>query len=136
MRTGDGCPGHGRRWQPRRETPYPSAGDLWLCWRPGRERCIMSDALGKVLTVLGPIEPEALGTTLIHEHIIFDLSVYFETRFGPGKAEPLPDEPLGIEHLWILKNNVARLRDNVHQRSLDIAVTELRSEERRVGKEC
>jgi phosphotriesterase-related protein len=85
----------------------------------------MSDARGKVLTVLGPIEPEALGTTLIHEHIIFDLSVYHEARFGPGKAEPLPDEPLGIEHLWILKNNVARLRDNVHQRSLDIAAAEL-----------
>jgi phosphotriesterase-related protein len=85
----------------------------------------MSDALGKVMTVLGPIEPEALGTTLIHEHIIFDLSVYHEARFGPGKAEPLPDEPLGIEHLWELKHNVARLRDNVHQRSLDVAVAEL-----------
>jgi phosphotriesterase-related protein len=85
----------------------------------------MSDARGKVLTVLGPIEPDALGTTLIHEHVIFDLSVYHEARFGPGKAEPLPDEPLGIEHLWILKNNVARLRDNVHQRSLDIAAAEL-----------
>jgi phosphotriesterase-related protein len=85
----------------------------------------MSDALGKVQTVLGPIEPEALGTTLIHEHIIFDLSVYHESRFGPGKAEPMPDEPLGIEHLWELKHNVARLRDNVHQRSLDIAVAEL-----------
>src|SRR3954454_4252474 len=85
----------------------------------------MSDALGKVLTVLGPIEPEALGTTLIHEHILFDLSVYHHQRFGPGKAEPLPDEPLGIEHLWILKNNVARLRDNVHQQDLDVAETEL-----------
>ena len=53
----------------------------------------MSDALGKVLSVLGPVEPEALGTTLIHEHILFDLSVYHDQRFGPGKAEPLPDEP-------------------------------------------
>jgi len=85
----------------------------------------MTDARGKVMTVLGPIEPAALGTTLIHEHILFDLSVYFETRFGPGKADPLPDEPLGIEHLWILKHNVARLRDNVHQQSLDIAEAEL-----------
>jgi phosphotriesterase-related protein len=85
----------------------------------------MSDTLGKVMTVLGPIEPDALGTTLIHEHILFDLSVYHDQRFGPGKAEPLPDEPLGIEHLWILKHNVARLRDNVHQRDLDVAVAEL-----------
>jgi phosphotriesterase-related protein len=85
----------------------------------------MSDALGKVMTVLGPIEPDALGTTLIHEHILFDLSVYHDQRFGAGKAEPLPDEPLRIEHLWILKHNVARLRDNVHQRDLDVAVAEL-----------
>jgi phosphotriesterase-related protein len=85
----------------------------------------MTDVRGKVLTVLGPIEPAALGTTLIHEHILFDLSVYHDARFGPGKAEPLPDEPLGIEHLWILKHNVARLRDNVHQKSLDIAEVEL-----------
>lgn len=85
----------------------------------------MTDVRGKVLTVLGPIEPEALGTTLIHEHIFFDLSVYHDARFGPGKAEPLPDEPLGIEHLWVLKHNVARLRDNVHQKDLDIAEAEL-----------
>src|SRR3954470_8521810 len=85
----------------------------------------MSDTLGKVLTVLGPVEPEALGTTLIHEHIFFALSVYHDQRFGPGKAEPLPNEPLGIEHLWILKHNVARLRDNVHQRDLDVAQAEL-----------
>src|SRR5215218_9046520 len=85
----------------------------------------VTDVRGKVLTVLGPIEPAALGTTLIHEHILFDLSVYHDARFGPGKAEPLPDEPLGIEHLWILKNNVARLRDNVHQKNLDIAEVEL-----------
>jgi phosphotriesterase-related protein len=86
----------------------------------------MSDARGRVMTVLGPIEPDALGTTLIHEHILFDLLVYHEQRFGPGKAEPLPDEPLGIEHLWVLRHNVARLRDNVHQQDLDVAEAELR----------
>src|SRR6185436_19087769 len=86
---------------------------------------LMTDVRGKVLSVLGPIEPDVLGTTLIHEHILFDLSVYHDQRFGPGKAEPLPDEPLGIEHLWVLKNNVARLRDNVHQQDLDVAEAEL-----------
>src|SRR3954466_12970893 len=85
----------------------------------------VTDARGKVMTVLGPVEPEALGTTLIHEHILFDLSVYHEQRFGPGKSEPLPDEPLRIEHLYILRNNVARLRDNVFQKDLDIAAAEL-----------
>jgi phosphotriesterase-related protein len=85
----------------------------------------MSDARGKVMTVLGPVDPAALGTTLIHEHILFDLSVYHEQRFGPGKAEPLPDEPLGIQHLAILRHNVARLRDNVFQKDIEAAATEL-----------
>src|SRR5947207_15832149 len=61
------------------------------------------------MTVLGPIEPDALGTTLIHEHILFDRSVHHRQRFGPGKAEPLPDEPLRIEHLHVPRHNVARL---------------------------
>ena len=85
----------------------------------------MTDSRGKIMTVLGPIEPAALGTTLIHEHILFDLSVYHEQRFGPGKAEPLPDEPLGIQHLSILRNNIARLRDNVFQKDLEIGAGEL-----------
>jgi len=86
----------------------------------------VTDAHGKVMTVLGPIEPDALGTTLIHEHVLFDLSVYHQQRFGPGKAEPLPDEPLRIEHLHVLRHNVARLRDNVFQKDLDAAEAELR----------
>jgi len=86
----------------------------------------VTDAQGKVQTVLGPVEPESLGTTLIHEHIFFDLSVYHEARFGPGKAEPLPDEPLRIEHLYLLRNNVAQLRDNVFQQDVDVAEAELR----------
>ena len=86
----------------------------------------MTDARGKVMTVLGPVEPDALGTTLIHEHIFFDLSVYHEARFGPGKAEPLPDEPLRIEHLYLVRHNVARLRDNCFQRDVDVAEAELR----------
>lgn len=86
----------------------------------------MTDARGLVMTVLGPVAPETLGTTLIHEHVLFDLSVYHEQRFGPGKAEPLPDEPLGIQHLYLVRHNVARLRDNVHQRDVDVADAELR----------
>jgi phosphotriesterase-related protein len=85
----------------------------------------MTDARGKVMTVLGPVEPEALGTTLIHEHIFFDLSVYHEARFGPDKAEPLPDEPLRIEHLHLLRHNVAQLRDNCFQRDIDVAEAEV-----------
>ena len=33
---------------------------------------------GKVQTVLGPVEPESLGVTLTHEHLLIDLECYFE----------------------------------------------------------
>ena len=32
---------------------------------------------GKALTVLGPIEPECLGVTLTHEHLLIDMGCYF-----------------------------------------------------------
>ncbi|MBM3945530.1 MAG: hypothetical protein FJ317_08615 [SAR202 cluster bacterium] len=34
---------------------------------------------GKVQTVLGPIEPDQLGITLTHEHLLIDLGCYFKT---------------------------------------------------------
>ncbi|MCC6179124.1 MAG: hypothetical protein IT305_27755 [Chloroflexi bacterium] len=85
----------------------------------------MSDTAGKVMTVLGPMAPDELGPTLIHEHVLFDLSVYHHLRFGPGKQRPLPDEPLGIQHLSLLRHNVAALRDNTIMKDLDTAAAEL-----------
>ena len=38
----------------------------------------MSDRTGKVQTVLGLVEPEALGVTMPHEHLFVDLSCMFD----------------------------------------------------------
>ena len=35
-----------------------------------------SSLSGKIQTVLGPIEPSELGITLMHEHLLIDLSAY------------------------------------------------------------
>ena len=48
-----------------------------------------SELTGKVQTVLGPIEPDRLGITLTHEHILIDLGCYFE----------MPDE--ASERAWV-----------------------------------
>jgi phosphotriesterase-related protein len=37
-----------------------------------------TEITGKVLTVLGPIEPEEMGVTLTHEHLLIDLDGYYE----------------------------------------------------------
>ena len=77
-----------------------------------------------VMTVLGPVAPEALGPTLIHEHALFDLSVYHRQLVTRGEAA-LPDEPLGMEHLYLVRHNVPSLLDNTIQRDLDVAAAEL-----------
>ena len=40
----------------------------------------MSDLAGKVQTVLGPVDPEDLGRTLMHEHILTDLTPLDQRR--------------------------------------------------------
>lgn len=76
------------------------------------------------MTILGPIAPEALGPTLIHEHVLFDLSVYHRQLIARGEI-PLPDRPLDLENLYLVRHNVASLLDNTRQRDIDVAAAEL-----------
>ena len=45
----------------------------------------MSEFSGKVHTVLGPIAPAAMGQTMMHEHLLLDISPP-EVRSHPGEA--------------------------------------------------
>ena len=51
---------------------------------------------GKVQTVLGPIEPDSLGITQTHEHLLIDMGCYHET---PDEASERAwvDAPVTIE---------------------------------------
>jgi phosphotriesterase-related protein len=55
----------------------------------------------KIQTVRGPIEPEALGLTLAHEHLLFDLRCLWEApppeRAHLVEAEPTPEHRAEIE---------------------------------------
>lgn len=63
-----------------------------------------SKMAGKVQTVLGPIEPEALGVTLTHEHLLIDFRPLFvEPLEASQKA--LAYQPIALENLgWIRYN--------------------------------
>ena len=54
----------------------------------------MKDA-GKALTVLGPVEPERLGTTVTHEHIFFDWGDTYWTEPQTEDEKLLADAPFG-----------------------------------------
>src|SRR5262245_26898706 len=107
---------------------------------------------GRIQTVLGPIEPSALGRTLMHEHVLCDIR-------PPGTRS---DNDLGpeitLENVWQLNygHGIRRAGRKYMLDMEDIATREVammkheggdaiveltcgglsRSEERRVGKEC
>ena len=72
-----------------------------------------SELKGKIQTVLGTIEPGDLGVTLMHEHLLTDLSVFFNEP-EEASAREMAHKPLNLETLhWVRYNffsNVDNLR--------------------------
>lgn len=75
---------------------------------------------GKVQTVLGPIEPEELGPTLMHEHILCDL-----TSTGPSRSEDDKTE-ITLENVWDIRYHWNRHPGNCRLEDYDVAASELR----------
>lgn len=72
---------------------------------------------GKVQTVLGPVDPEDLGVTLAHEHLLIDQScggVYFSEP-EESNQRALTHQPVTLENLsWVRYNMI----DNLDNRML------------------
>lgn len=55
---------------------------------------------GRVQTVLGPVAPESLGTTLMHEHLFLDIRrPAHSPNPRPGEWDDEAQEPLGLANL-------------------------------------
>ncbi len=76
------------------------------------------------LTVLGPVPAERLGTTLIHEHVLFDVSDYWNQ---PSEASRMAraERPVSIDTLGDLRYDPFLVRDNLVHGDVDLAVEEL-----------
>ena len=83
-----------------------------------------SDVVGKVQTVLGPIDPADLGTTLTHEHLLIDLSVLSETPPVEASARDLFYAPLTQETLGYIRYHHAANYDNSRLLDVDTAIDE------------
>ena len=61
--------------------------------------------MSQIMTVLGPIEPEQLGFTSMHEHILSDESHFI--RLAPQaiqkKLEHIIDDPITLDNLNLIK---------------------------------
>ena len=67
---------------------------------------------GKVQTVLGIVEPECLGITLMHEHLLTDLSVFF-IEPEAATAREIAHQLLSIENLFWVRYNPTDNIDNL-----------------------
>ena len=75
--------------------------------------------MADVQTVLGPVSADALGTTLLHEHLLIDLWPWFDT--GDAAA----DEPVSPASIARVRENPFAFRDNLVLDDRELAIAEL-----------
>ena len=82
-------------------------------------------AKGEVQTVLGPVSPDRLGVTMVHEHLLLDLTCLFvEPESADDRA--LSRQPLSLDNLaWVRRNWNSSL-DNLRLDDEALAIEEAR----------
>ena len=78
-----------------------------------------------VNTVLGPIAPEQLGVTLMHEHLLLDATPWFREPEA-ASLRPVAYQPVSIEALGLLRNDPFMSRDNCELFDEATAIEEVR----------
>ncbi len=85
----------------------------------------MSNDVGSIVTVTGPIDPEALGVTLPHEHLFIDTVDALYTEPDSAIERRLAREPVSLERLPYVRRNAMQHRDNMRLDSLEEAIDEV-----------
>jgi len=75
--------------------------------------------MADVQSVLGPVADDALGPTLLHEHLLIDLWPWFD------RGDPAADEPVTLSSIARVRANPFAFHDNLVLDDLDLAATEL-----------
>ncbi len=75
-------------------------------------------------TVLGPVSPDRLGPTLMHEHVLSSMRSHWSEPTSPADRE-LAHRPLDLDVLWRVRANPNLLLDNCELQDRDLAVREL-----------
>ena len=96
----------------------------------------MSGTKGKIQTVRGLINPDELGITLTHEHILFDSTdpinepnsekerKWRNKDLGSSKRKIL-DDPVSIDNIGLIYHHGWENRDNGRLNEIDTAVEEV-----------
>ncbi|TDD35663.1 aryldialkylphosphatase [Actinomadura sp. KC06] len=89
------------------------------------------DLAGQVLTVTGPVDPSALGPTLMHEHLFVDLRRPAHA-LRPGEDSPQAREPLTLANLARTRHGAVNA-DNDVLADFDEMLAEVREFQRAGG---
>lgn len=81
--------------------------------------------MSTVMTVLGPIAPEQLGLTLMHEHLLLDATPWFRPPEA-ASLRPVASQPVSIEILGLLRHDPFMCRDNCELLDEEMATEEVR----------
>ncbi len=73
---------------------------------------VVPDISGKVQTVLGLIEPESLGPTITHEHLIADGGAVWFSEPDHEPERTMAHQQVGLTNLWWVRFNGFSNRDN------------------------
>jgi phosphotriesterase-related protein len=79
---------------------------------------------GTVMTVLGPLPVDAMGVTLMHEHVLLDTSVWWKRPCCAGDIH-LAEKPLDVTMIGELRMNPFLNRDNCGLFDPELAAEEL-----------
>jgi phosphotriesterase-related protein len=79
---------------------------------------------GKVMTVLGPINPNELGNTSTHDHIIIDFEAILNEPLNKSEIHMM-DEMISIENLGWVRFNWSSSKDNLNYTDINLACSEL-----------
>lgn len=80
---------------------------------------------GKAMTVLGPVDPETLGPTITHEHLLIDFRVVFQPPEVASQAG-LALEKLTLSNLGWIRHNWNSSLDNLMLLDEEVAISEAR----------
>lgn len=80
--------------------------------------------MSQVMTVLGPIAPEQMGITLMHEHLLLDATPWFRQRAAMD-AQMITHRVVSIEILGALRNDPFRCEDNCRLDDEQTAIEEV-----------
>ncbi|MDA4122857.1 MAG: aryldialkylphosphatase [Thaumarchaeota archaeon] len=92
----------------------------------------MTKHSGKVMTVRGPIEPHKLGITMMHEHLLIELSRFFAEPSGAAEKKRAHG-PVTIEALGWIRTHEANHLENLRLDDEALAIKEVDSYKRAGG---